>query len=85
MVIQDQDPVLSWVTERLGVSMRQAEDIILRDFLLSAASVYNCVGGVNGRQKGFIAVVKSFLMDSKLLARNGEDNEAQAELWALAA
>lgn len=48
VVIQDQDPVLSWVTERLGVAMRQAEDIILRDYLLSAASVYNCVGGVNG-------------------------------------
>ena len=48
VVIQDQDPVLSWVTERLGVAMRQAEDIILRDFLLSAASVYNCQGGVDG-------------------------------------
>ncbi len=29
VVIQDQDPVLSWVTERLGVAMRQAEDLIL--------------------------------------------------------
>lgn len=48
VVIQDQDPVLSWVTERLGVAMRQAEDIILRDFLLSAASQYNCQGGVDG-------------------------------------
>lgn len=48
VVIQDQDPVLSWVTERLGVAMRQAEDIILRDFLLSSVSVYNCIGGVNG-------------------------------------
>lgn len=48
VVIQDQDPVLSWVTERLGVAMRQAEDIILRDYLTSAASVYNCVGGING-------------------------------------
>lgn len=28
--------------------MRQAEDIILRDFLLSAVSVYNCRGGLNG-------------------------------------
>lgn len=28
--------------------MRQAEDIILRDYLLSAASVYNCVGGLDG-------------------------------------
>ena len=48
VVIQDQDPVLSWVTERLGIAMRQAEDIILRDFLLSAAGVYNCKGGVSG-------------------------------------
>jgi N4-gp56 family major capsid protein len=48
VVIQDQDPVLSWVTERLGVAMRQAEDIILRDYLLSSASVYNCRGGLNG-------------------------------------
>lgn len=47
VVIQDQDPVLSWVTERLGVAMRQAEDIILRDFLLSAASQYNCKGGLD--------------------------------------
>ncbi len=48
VVIQDQDPVLSWVTERLGVAMRQGEDIILRDYLLSAASVYNCKGGTTG-------------------------------------
>lgn len=48
VIIQDQDPVLSWVTERLGVAMRQAEDIILRDYLLSAASVYNARGGLNG-------------------------------------
>lgn len=48
VVIQSQDPVLSWVTERLGVAMRQAEDIILRDYLLSAAQIYNCRGGANG-------------------------------------
>lgn len=48
VVIQDQDPILSWVTERLGVAMRQAEDIILRDFLLSSVSVYNARGGLNG-------------------------------------
>lgn len=33
--------------ERLGVAGQQAEDIILRDYLLSAASVYNCRGGGN--------------------------------------
>jgi len=26
VIIQDQDPVLSWVSERLGVAMKQAED-----------------------------------------------------------
>ena len=36
------------VTERLGVAMRQAEDIILRDFLLSSVSQYNCKGGTDG-------------------------------------
>ena len=60
----------------------QAEDIILRDFLLSSVSQYNCSGGVNGKT---VAVVKSFLMDLKLLTRNGEDNKAQAEQYALAA
>lgn len=48
VVIQSQDPVLSWVTERLGVAMRQGEDIILRDYLLSTASQYNCRGGTGG-------------------------------------
>jgi N4-gp56 family major capsid protein len=47
-IIQDQDPVLSWVSERLGVAMKQAEDTILGNYLLSAASQYNCQKGVNG-------------------------------------
>lgn len=36
--------------------MRQAEDIILRDYLLSAAGVYNCKGGVNGQNPTEITV-----------------------------
>lgn len=48
VVIQDQDPVLSWVAERLGVAMKQAEDTILREYLVSTAFQYNCQGGVNG-------------------------------------
>ena len=55
VVIQDQDPVLSWVGERLAVAMRQAEDIILRDFLLSAAQQYNCRGGNNGENPSEIS------------------------------
>ena len=68
VVIQDQDPVLSWVAERLGVAMKNAEDTILREYLVATASQYNCQGGVNGRQNGFIAVLKSSLIDLELLA-----------------
>jgi hypothetical protein len=45
--------------------MRQAEDIILRDYIVSAASEIYAGGGSNGR---FVAVVKSDLIDFKLLA-----------------
>ena len=45
VIIQDQEGVLAWVSERLAVSMRQAEDLILRDYLVSAASEINAGGG----------------------------------------
>jgi N4-gp56 family major capsid protein len=40
--------ILSWVGERLGVAMKQAEDIILRDYLMGNVQQYNCRGGSNG-------------------------------------
>lgn len=46
-ILQDQEGVLAWVSERLAVAMRQAEDLILRDYILSAASVINAAGGNN--------------------------------------
>ncbi len=46
--MQDQEGVLAWVSERLAVAMRQAEDLILRDYLVSAASQINAGGGSNG-------------------------------------
>jgi N4-gp56 family major capsid protein len=36
------------VSERLAVAMRQAEDLILRDYIVSAASQLNASGGSNG-------------------------------------
>lgn len=48
VIIQDQEGVLAWVSERLAVSMRQAEDLILRDYMISAASTINAGGGSNG-------------------------------------
>ena len=38
---------MAWVSERLAVAMRQAEDLILRDYVVSAASVINAGGGTN--------------------------------------
>jgi len=48
VILQDQEGVLAWVSERLAVSMRQAEDLILRDYIVSAASEINAGGGSNG-------------------------------------
>ena len=48
VILQDQEGVLAWVSERLAVAMRQAEDLILRDYILSAASEINAAGGTNG-------------------------------------
>lgn len=47
VILQDQEGVLAWVSERLAVAMRQAEDLILRDYIVSAASVINAGGGSN--------------------------------------
>ncbi len=48
VILQDQEGVLAWVSERLAVAMRQAEDLILRDYVVSAASDINAGGGSNG-------------------------------------
>jgi len=48
LLLQNQDSTLAWVSERLAVAGYEAEDIILRDYLMSAAGVYNCRGGANG-------------------------------------
>lgn len=38
---------MAWVSERLAVAMRQAEDLILRDYIVSAASDIMAGGGSN--------------------------------------
>ena len=48
VILQDQEGVLAWVSERLAVAMRQAEDLILRDYIVSAASEINAGAGSNG-------------------------------------
>lgn len=62
--------------------MRQAEDIILRDFLLSSVSSYSCQGGLNGDNPTEITVkdisIAASLLDTAkafkfLTGKQGED------------
>jgi N4-gp56 family major capsid protein len=48
VTLQAQDPVLNEATQRLGVSLRQTEDQLMRDMLASTSAFINCVDGVNG-------------------------------------
>lgn len=48
VVLQNQDPTLNEAAARLGQSMRQTEDQLVRDMLASTASFINAVGGNNG-------------------------------------
>lgn len=48
VTLQNQDPVLNECAARLGVSLRQTEDILTRDMLAGTASFINCTGGVDG-------------------------------------
>jgi N4-gp56 family major capsid protein len=48
VTLQNQDPVLNEASQRLGVSLRQTEDQLMRDMLTSTASFINCVGGTDG-------------------------------------
>lgn len=65
VLIQDQDGVLAWVGERLAVCMRQSEDLLLRDYIVSAASSINA-GGANGDNPGYITAGDFSLVASTL-------------------
>ena len=47
VTLQAQDPVLNEAAIRLGVSLRQTEDQLMRDMLASTSSFINCVNGAN--------------------------------------
>jgi len=48
VTLENQDPVLNENVARLGQSMRETEDQLIRDMLEATASIVNCVGGTNG-------------------------------------
>lgn len=71
VILQDQEGVLAWVSQRLAVAMRQAEDLILRDYILSAASEINAAGGSNNDNPTNYGVT-----DFSLLAATLDTNNA---------
>ncbi len=71
VILQDQEGVLAWVSERLAVSMRQAEDLILRDYIVSAASQIMAGGGGNGDNPANLG-----LTDFSLVATTLDTNNA---------
>jgi len=70
VILQDQEGVLAWVSERLAVSMRQAEDLILRDYIVSAASQLNAGGGSNGDNPTNLGITDFSLVATTLDTNN---------------
>jgi N4-gp56 family major capsid protein len=70
VILQDQEGVLAWVSERLAVAMRQAEDLILRDYIVSAATEINAGGGSNGDNPTNLGVTDFSLVVTTLDTNN---------------
>lgn len=70
VILQDQEGVLAWVSERLAVAMRQAEDLILRDYIVSAASEINAGGGSNSDNPTNIGISDFSLVATTLDSNN---------------
>lgn len=58
------------MSERLAVAMRQAEDLILRDYIISAASQLNAGGGSNGYNPTNLGVTDFSLVATTLDTNN---------------
>jgi N4-gp56 family major capsid protein len=48
VILQSENPELNYAAERLAISMRTTEDILMRDMLCATATLLNAVGGING-------------------------------------
>lgn len=70
VVISCQEPVLNEITRLLGLAMRETQDILLRDILMSSASVVNFTGGSNGNNPSNVAPSDFDRMIRMLLGNN---------------
>ena len=72
VTLQNQDPVLTEAAARLGVSLRQTEDQLTRDVLVSTASFMNATGGFNGDNPTNIS-----LSDVQMIVKTLQYNNAR--------
>ena len=72
VTLQSQDNVLNEMVDLLGVSMRQTEDQLTRDMLMSTASFINCTGGVNGDSPTEITRSDVDLVTGRLYGNNAK-------------
>ncbi len=70
-VLQNQESVLNQAALRLGVSLRQTEDELVRNMLASTASQINCINGTNGDNPTNITLQDISRMTALLLSNNG--------------
>jgi len=70
ILLQNQESVLAWVSDKLAVAMRQGEDIILRDFVVSSASRIYAGGGSNGDNPSNLGVSDFSLVAATLDSNN---------------
>ena len=70
VVLQNQDQVLNEAALRLGVSLRQTEDELTRDMLLTTSSIYDCTGGSNGDVPTDLTAQDISQVTQKLLGEN---------------
>lgn len=71
VVLQNQESVLNQAALRLGVSLRQTEDELVRNMLASTASQINCQNGGGADNPTPISVADISRMTTLLLSNNG--------------
>lgn len=71
VVLQNQESVLNQAALRLGVSLRQTEDELVRNMLASTASQINCTNGNGADNPTTLSVEDIGIMTSTLLSNNG--------------
>lgn len=72
LIIHNQQPMLAMGMESLSVCMRQSEDLILRQFLMSTTSQYNAQNGSNGDIPTEITFVDASILSTILRTANAQ-------------